>query len=102
MLPMTDVLTILVVEDNPAIAELLRTVLNDVSGWGATVVHDAAAALAVFPCVHIDVLILDINLPGISGLDLLQVLQQNRHWQVPPVILVSANPTQPGIREAME
>jgi len=99
---MTDVLTILVVEDNPALAELLRTLLNDVSGWGATVVHNAAAALAVFSHIHVDVLILDINLPGPSGLDLLQVLQQNRHWQVPPVILVAANPTQPGIREAME
>jgi len=47
------------------------------------------------------VLILDINLPGPSGLDLLQVLRQNRHWQAPPVILVSANPRQPGIREAV-
>jgi DNA-binding response OmpR family regulator len=99
---MTDVLTILVVEDNPAVAELLRTVLNDVSGWGATVVHNAAAALAVFSHIHVDVLILDINLPGISGLDLLSLLRQNRPWQVPPVILVSANPTQAGIREALE
>src|SRR5215208_722960 len=99
---MTGVLTILVVEDDPAIAELLRIVLNDVSGWGATVVHNAAAALAVFSHIHVDVLILDINLPGLSGLDLLQVLRQDPHWQAPPVILVSANPRQPGIREAVE
>src|SRR5829696_4445348 len=102
MVPMTDVLTILVVEDNPALAELLRTLLNDVSGWGATVVHNAAAALAVFSYIHVDVLILDINLPGISVLDLLPLLRQNQHWQAPPVILVSANPTQPGVREAVE
>ena len=102
MLPMTDVLTILVVEDDPAIAELLRIVLNDASGWGATVVHNAAAAQAVFPCVHIDVLILDINLPGLSGLDLLPLLRQDQHWQAPPVILVSANASQAGIHEAME
>src|SRR5687768_17055299 len=95
------VLTILVVEDNPAIAELLRTVLNAVLGWGATDVHNAAAAQAVFSCMHVDVLILDVNLPGISGLELLPLLQQHRNWQAPPVILVSANPRQPGIREAI-
>src|SRR5215213_3020700 len=102
MPPMTDVLTILVVEDNSATAELLRTLLNDVSGWGATVVRNAAAALAVFSHIRVDVLILDINLPGISGLDLLPLLRQNQHWQAPPVILVSADPSQAGIREAME
>ena len=37
-------LTILVVEDDHAVAELMRSVLNRVPGWGATVVHDAAAA----------------------------------------------------------
>jgi CheY-like chemotaxis protein len=41
-------LTILVVDDDQAVAELLRELLNDVPGWGATVVHDAAAARAVF------------------------------------------------------
>ncbi len=40
-------LTILVVEDDRAAAELMRDLLNDVPGWGATVVHDAAAAVEV-------------------------------------------------------
>jgi hypothetical protein len=35
-------LTPLVVEDDPAVAELLRTMLDDVLGWGATVVRAAA------------------------------------------------------------
>ena len=51
-------LTILVVEDDEAVAELIRTVLNRVSGWGATVVHDAAAASEVFRHVEIEVLVL--------------------------------------------
>ncbi len=95
-------LTILVVEDDVAVAELLRAVLNDVPGWGATVVHDAAAARAVFRHIQVEVLVLDVNLPGISGLELLQLLRDDPEWRDPPVILVSANPRQPGVAAAIE
>ena len=88
-------LTILVVEDDIATAELLREVLNDVPGWGATVVHDAAAARAVFHHVQVEMLVLDVNLPGITGLELLELLRRDSEWKEPPVVLVSANPDQP-------
>jgi DNA-binding response OmpR family regulator len=101
-LPGGDTLTILVVEDDAAVAELLREVLNDVPGWGATVVHDAAAARAVFHYVKIDVMVLDLNLPGISGLELLELLRRDTEWRDPPVILISAAPAQPGVHEALE
>jgi len=49
--------TILVVDDDQAVAELLRELLHDVPGWGATLVHDAAAARAVFHHVRVEVLV---------------------------------------------
>src|SRR4051812_24882415 len=94
-------LSILVVEDDVAVAELIRTVLNDVPGWGATVVHDASAAREVFRHVLIDVLVVDVNLPGISGLELLALLRCDAHWDEPPVLLLSARPTQDGIATAL-
>ena len=84
-------LSILVVEDDEATAELIRTVLNDVQGWGATVVHNASAAREVFRHVEIEVLVLDVGLPGISGLELLAMLRDDPHWREPPVILMSAD-----------
>src|SRR5215216_5445439 len=96
-----ETLSILVVEDDVAVAELIRTVLNDVTGWGATVVHDAAAAREVFRHVRIEVLIVDVNLPGISGLELLELLRKDPHWDEPPVLLMSAQPEQVGIAGAM-
>ena len=94
-------LSILVVEDDHAVAELMRTLLNQVAGWGATVVHDAAAAREVFRHVRIEVLVLDVNLPGISGLELLELLRRDPSWNEPPVILMSALADQPGIREVV-
>ena len=94
-------LSILVVEDDHAVAELVRTLLNQVAGWGATVVHDAAAARQVFRHVRIEVLVVDVNLPGISGLELLELLRQDPTWDEPPVILMSARADQPGIQDAV-
>jgi CheY-like chemotaxis protein len=94
-------LSILVVEDDKAIAELIRTVVNDVVGWGTTVVHDAAGARQVFRHVRIEVLVLDVNLPGISGLELLALLRQDPHWNKPPIILMSADVNQVGIADAL-
>ena len=94
-------LTILVVEDDEALAELLRLLLNRVPGWGATVVRDAAAAREVFHHLQVDLLVLDVNLPGISGLELLPLLRADPHWHDQPVVLMSADPGQPAIQEAV-
>jgi len=94
-------LSILVVEDDEAVAELVRAVLNDVVGWGTTVVHNAAAAREVFRHVRIEVLVLDVNLPGISGLELLVLLRQDPHWNEPPIILMSADANQEMIADAV-
>ncbi len=94
-------LSILVVEDDHAVAELVRALLNRVPGWGATVVHDAAAAREVFRHVRIEVLVVDVNLPGISGPELLEHLRRGPDWREPPVILMSADPDQPALRAAL-
>jgi DNA-binding response OmpR family regulator len=99
--PLLATVSILVVEDDAAVAELLRALLNDVPGWGATVVHDAAAARTVFRHVRVEALIVDVNLPGISGLELLELLRADPEWRDPPVVLVSAEPSQPGVADAL-
>jgi DNA-binding response OmpR family regulator len=96
-----ETLTILVVEDDDAVAELIRAVLNDVTGWGATVVHDASAAREVFRHVRMEVLVVDVSLPGISGIELLEMLRTDPHWDEPPVLLMSARPEQADISAAL-
>lgn len=95
-------LTILVVEDDHAVAELMRSVLNRVPGWGATVVHDAAAAREVFRHVSVEALVLDVHLPGISGLELLELLRHDPNWHDPPVILMSAHSGQPEVQAVID
>ncbi len=95
-------LSVLVVEDDEAVGELLRTVLNQVPGWGATLVHNAAAAREVFRHVQLDALVVDVNLPGISGLALLDLLRHEPTWDQPPVILMSAHAYQSDVQDAVQ
>ena len=47
---------------------------------------------------HLPVL---VNLPGISGPELLEHLRRAPEWRAPPVILMSAQPGQPLVQEAL-
>src|SRR5689334_3556953 len=60
---------ILIVEDEPPIATLMRELLNIQPGYQATAVPDCGAALSVLHEVVIDAIVLDLLLPGTSGLE---------------------------------
>jgi DNA-binding response OmpR family regulator len=83
---------IVIVEDNEAIAELIKDTLNAEPDYQAAVVHDGALALDVIRSVKASLVLLDINLPGIDGLKLYDMLQQDEATHQIPTIFLTANP----------
>ena len=78
---------ILVIEDNKALATALRHRFTD-QGHAATVVFDGLSGRQFLLQEDFDLVILDINLPGASGLDL---LAEARRMDVSaPVLLLTA------------
>ncbi len=77
---------ILVVDDDTRLCDLLRTYLSD-HGYRVTTVHDAAAARAKLEGPRFDLLILDIMMPGESGVDLTKGLSRTLRA---PILLLSA------------
>jgi CheY-like chemotaxis protein len=51
--------------------------------------------------VRVQCLVLDLHLPGPSGLDLLDVLAADPAWPRPPVVLTTSDPDGPGVRAAL-
>jgi two-component system OmpR family response regulator len=78
---------ILVIEDNKALATALRHRFND-QGHAATVVFDGLSGRQFLLQEDFDLVILDINLPGASGLDLLA--EARRIDVSAPVLLLTA------------
>src|SRR5512143_867025 len=81
--------TILVVEDEPAILELLSVNLVD-AGYAVQGVADAEAAQARLKQALPDLLLLDWMLPGQSGLALARQLRADPRTKELPIIMVTA------------
>lgn len=78
---------ILVVEDERDIAELIRLHLDDL-GFAVTMTGDGNAGLRMASAGSWDLVILDLRLPGLDGLEICRRLRQNS-GSVPVLILTS-------------
>lgn len=81
---------VLLIEDTPRLAEAVAEILRK-SGYGADVAHIGADGLVMALTGAYDVLLLDIMLPDMSGMDVLRELRELREaGSVVPVILLTA------------
>ena len=77
---------ILVVDDDKRLRELLRRYLSD-NGFRVTMAADAAEARARLASLAFDLLVLDVMMPGESGLELTQWLRSDGRM---PILLLTA------------
>ncbi len=77
--------TVLVVEDDESIAEFLTVTLAR-EGYQVVVARDGREAVERFEGDKPDAVLLDMNLPRMSGLDVLRVIRRNSET---PVLIVS-------------
>jgi CheY-like chemotaxis protein len=78
---------VLIVDDEQALCDLLHEELSD-RGFVCTTALDANTALSRLMAHHFDVVLLDIRLPEISGMDLLQTIRSA--YRDVTVIMVTA------------
>jgi CheY-like chemotaxis protein len=78
----------LVVDDEPAILRLVAVVLRDL-GCHTLTAEDAESALLIIESDHPDVVISDIKLPGMDGVELAKRIKSNAD-SATPVLLMSA------------
>lgn len=91
--------TILLVEDQLLFRENLAEALED-HGYAVVRAADAAEALRSVDSYLIDLFVLDIALPGLSGLELLKSLQAKPALRRIPAIFLTAYPRQEVMEEA--
>jgi len=78
--------TILVVDDEEAIAEAVRARLES-EGFQVVVAGDGPEAIGLCEQVHPDLVVLDLMLPGMDGLEVCRQIQRDR-WV--PVLMLTA------------
>jgi two-component system phosphate regulon response regulator OmpR len=80
---------LLVVDDDARLRGLLRRYLSD-NGFRVTLAADAREARAGFASFAFDLIVLDVMMPGESGLDLTRALRADPHLPSVPVLLLTA------------
>lgn len=80
----------LVVEDDDAIIELLRFLLEQ-EGLEVEVARDGLEALDKIGIWSPDLVLLDLRLPKLEGMDVLWEMRQNPEWSKIPVIVISVD-----------
>ena len=78
--------TILVVDDETRITQLARDYLTH-AGFKVVTAHDGPGALAAFRAERPDLVVLDLGLPGLDGLDVTRSLRKDSNV---PVIMLTA------------
>ena len=94
--------TVLYVEDNPANLELVEQIIARHSNIHLITAVDGSSGIDIANASHPDVILMDINLPGISGVEALKILRSDPNTAHIPVVALSANAMQRDIEKGLE
>jgi len=83
---------VLIAEDDADVAELLRQVLNEHLDVATENVANGALVMDSLVARRPDLLILDIEMPGLSGLDVFDLIRNDGHWHGVPILFLTALP----------
>ncbi|WP_163542046.1 response regulator [Occultella kanbiaonis] len=89
---------VLIVDDEPALARALAVVFR-ANWYEAQVATTGAAAVQAVTDWHPDVVVLDLGLPDLDGMDVLRAI---RSWSTLPIVVLSARQTSDDKVEALD
>jgi len=100
--------SVLVVEDDEEIAYILNFMLTK-EGFEVTVAKDGNEAMELIDsptdpdmASHPDLVLLDIMLPYVDGLEILAAIRKKISWKGVPVIMLTAKSQETAVLQAME
>ena len=90
---------VLVVDDDAATRAMMVEVMSAV-GLTASTSESAEEALAVIRAGNVDLIVLDVQLPKMSGLELVKEIRQDPKLRTTPILLVSGHTSSRAIVDA--
>lgn len=91
---------ILCVDDMPEVLTNINAVLK--KSYDVRSAIDAKSALAILETTKIDLLLLDIEMPGTNGIDFFEKLQKDEKFKNIPVVFITANSEDKTVQKAIK
>ncbi|HUK54151.1 MAG TPA: response regulator [Candidatus Binatia bacterium] len=97
-------LDVLIVDDSAAIRKILQRVLTQTNLPLGKVLEagDGREALEAMAQSKVDLILSDINMPNMDGLQFLSELKSNDQWKGIPVLMISTEGSQAKVMEAVQ
>jgi two-component system chemotaxis response regulator CheY len=92
---------VLIVEDSKAIRSVIRIALEEAGDFFAAEANNGFEALRTLPSRKFDLIITDINMPDINGLELIGFVKANPSYKDIPLIIVSTEKTEEDKKRGM-
>ena len=93
--------SLLYVEDNPDNLKLMELVVSRVKGLSMFSAHTGELGLEMARQLRPNIIILDINLPGMNGIEVLRSLQRDENTRDIPVLALSAAATKRDVEKGI-
>lgn len=90
---------VLAVDDNAEILHIVTKTLARV-GIATTIAQSGDAALALVAKTPFDLILLDNNMPGLTGMEVCRQLKADPKWWAIPIVFITANGSHPFRAEA--
>ena len=94
--------TVLYVEDNPANLELVEQLIERRRDLRLLSAADGSLGIEYARAYQPDIILMDINLPGISGIEAMRILRADASTAHIPILALSANAVPRDIEKALE
>lgn len=93
---------ILVVEDSSTTRSMIRAALEEVEDFSSVEAGTGFEALKTLPTQNFDLIITDINMPDINGLELISFVKNHPSYKDIPLLIVSTERSEEDMRRGME
>jgi two-component system chemotaxis response regulator CheY len=84
------ILRVLIVDDSKATRELVCSTLEEIPGTEVTETASGFEALKMLPRHRFDLIITDINMPDINGLELINFVKKSPTYRQTPLFILSS------------
>ena len=85
---------ILVVEDSASTRSLVRAILEEDESFEVTEAQSGFDAMRLLPRSKYDLIITDINMPDVNGLELIHFIRRSEQYRTTPLVIISTQATE--------
>ena len=93
---------VLLVDDSQAMRTFVEAALEEDGGFEVECARGGAEALKLMPQFEFDIVITDINMPDINGLELIRFARSHDRYKDTPVLIISTEGNERDVKRAMD